>query len=830
VLEVVGRGGMGVVLRAFDEKLHRVVALKVMAREIAGSAPARKRFSREAKAAAAVVHDHIVPIHAIEEAGPVPYLVMQFIEGQSLQQKIDEEGSLELKEILRIGMQIASGLAAAHKQGLVHRDIKPANILLENGVQRVKITDFGLARAVDDASVSQSGVVAGTPQYMSPEQADGQPVDHHSDLFSLGSVMYAMCTGRAPFRASSTVATLKRVCEDTPRPIRELNPDMPEWLCDIISRLHAKKPAERFQSAKEVADLLEQHLAYVQQPGQVAMPVQVNQPVPAGPAPLPRKRSRAVPILLIVAPLTLVPCIWSNFFYFVVPLSVSRILAIPLVVLSGASLLAGIQLLRRGGVSEPAGPTPLVEASPSLDRLAVHRPVAKSRRPWFMVGGVVLFVLLFLCVIAPVGSMLLYWLLSSSPSVAPNLAADIHGNDNLIVLLDDARVRVEILPESGGSEGVLSDDRRIGFNLAPGRYQVLATKAGTLVFQKWVTIIPGERRTLEVDSSWVQLFNGKDLTGWKTHPDQPGDWRVEGGVLVGRGGPSHLFTQRGDYDDFHLRVEAQLNPQGDSGVWFRTGFDLPAVSLRTGLRYPAGYETQIIGHPAGDEDGRHTGSLIPRVPARRALMTPGEWFTLEIIARGNRLTTKVNDKTAVEFEDEPGMHRAGHIALQSGGSKRFTNVQFRKIEIKELPADMAARHHAVLDGRWVLATAEHQGRQVPPEEAKDSFPSELLFKGDRYGIVWAGKQYEGGLRVDPSKNPAEIDFTGSVFAGLKPRKAIYELDGDRLKLCLPFVGPNADPPRPTTFRTEPESKTVVLVYRREDPDTRESKPPANQKE
>src|SRR5437588_6254974 len=144
--------------------------------------------------------------HAVEEAGPVPYLVMEYVRGSSLQDRLDQSGPLELKEILRIGMQIASGLAAAHAQGLVHRDIKPANILLENGVERVKLTDFGLARAVDDASLTQSGVVAGTPMYMSPEQADGLPVDCRSDLFSLGSVLYAMCTGRPPFRAPSAVA------------------------------------------------------------------------------------------------------------------------------------------------------------------------------------------------------------------------------------------------------------------------------------------------------------------------------------------------------------------------------------------------------------------------------------------------------------------------------------------------------------------------------------------------------------------------------------------------------------------------------------------------
>src|SRR5947208_5005996 len=125
--------------------------------------------------------------------------------------------------MLRIGLQIADGLSAAHAQGLVHRDVKPANILLENGVQRVKITDFGLARAVDDASLTQSGVVTGTPEYMSPEQARGELVDIRSDLFSLGGVLYTMCIGHAPFRAQTSLAVLRRVCDDPHRPIRESN-------------------------------------------------------------------------------------------------------------------------------------------------------------------------------------------------------------------------------------------------------------------------------------------------------------------------------------------------------------------------------------------------------------------------------------------------------------------------------------------------------------------------------------------------------------------------------------------------------------------------------
>jgi uncharacterized protein (TIGR03067 family) len=275
ILEVIGRGGMGVVLKAFDQTLHRVVAIKVLAPQLAASGTARARFEREAKAAAAVSHDHVVTIHGVEEAKGLPYLVMQYVPGVSLQEKLDRDGPLELKEILRIGMQTADGLAAAHAQGLIHRDIKPANILLENGVERVKITDFGLARAADDASLTQSGVITGTPQYMSPEQSLGELQDHRTDLFSLGSVLYALCTGRPPFRADNALAVLRRVAEDTPRPIRETNPEVPDWLEAIVEKLMEKHPADRFQSAAEVARLLEAHLAHLQQPARVPRPLPV---------------------------------------------------------------------------------------------------------------------------------------------------------------------------------------------------------------------------------------------------------------------------------------------------------------------------------------------------------------------------------------------------------------------------------------------------------------------------------------------------------------------------------------------------------------------------
>src|SRR5258708_29474535 len=181
---------------------------------------------------------------------------MEFVPGETLQQKLDRTGPLDIPEVLRIGRQIAEGLAAAHLTDLIHRDIKPGNVLIESGQQRVKITDFGLARAADDASISQSGVIAGTPMYMAPEQALGQKLDQRADLFSLGSVLYQMVAGRPPFRATGALAVLKRVAEDTPRSIREIIPETPQWLCDIIAKLHAKDPANRFQSAREVAEAL----------------------------------------------------------------------------------------------------------------------------------------------------------------------------------------------------------------------------------------------------------------------------------------------------------------------------------------------------------------------------------------------------------------------------------------------------------------------------------------------------------------------------------------------------------------------------------------------
>lgn len=263
---MIGRGGFGSVWKAWDTELNRPVAIKLLAEHLAENATARRRFVREAQSAAAVNHANVVPIHAVHSEADVPWLVMSLVPGMSLEQKVRAVGPLPTLQVVQIALQVAAGLAAAHRQGLVHRDIKPANILLEDGSTRALITDFGLARAADDASVTQTGWLAGTPHYMSPEQAGGRDIDARSDLFSLGSVLYFLSTGRQAFRAEQTLVVLQQIAKSSPLPPRNINPEVPATLSAIIMRLLERNPRDRFQSADQLHEVLEQYLAHLQHP------------------------------------------------------------------------------------------------------------------------------------------------------------------------------------------------------------------------------------------------------------------------------------------------------------------------------------------------------------------------------------------------------------------------------------------------------------------------------------------------------------------------------------------------------------------------------------
>ncbi|HTU20014.1 MAG TPA: protein kinase [Gemmataceae bacterium] len=263
IMKLLGQGGMGAVFEAHDPLVRRRVALKVMKPELTARPESYQRFLREARTAAAVEHDRIIPVYQVGEDNGVLFIAMPLLQGESLDRRLAREKRLPIPAILKLGRETAEGLAAAHARGLMHRDIKPGNLWLEgtdeSGAEfrRVKILDFGLARAVhDDTHLTAAGGILGTPAYMAPEQADAQETDHRADLFSLGAVLYRCCTGEAPFKGPSTLAILSALANKKPAPVREKNPDVPPALADLIMRLLAKAPGERPQSAQEVAEIL----------------------------------------------------------------------------------------------------------------------------------------------------------------------------------------------------------------------------------------------------------------------------------------------------------------------------------------------------------------------------------------------------------------------------------------------------------------------------------------------------------------------------------------------------------------------------------------------
>ncbi|HTU16650.1 MAG TPA: serine/threonine-protein kinase, partial [Gemmataceae bacterium] len=269
VTEVLGQGAMGQVLKAHDRALKRWVAIKVLGPHVANDPVARLRFAREAQGAAAVRHENVITIHGVRESAGLPYFIMEYVGGGSLQDYLDRGEVADWRTIARLGAEIAEGLAAAHAQGLIHRDIKPSNILLQQsseGPGIAKISDFGLVRVADESRLTVTGVIAGTPMYMAPEQVQGEALDARTDLFSLGSVLYTLCTGREPFRGDSPIAVIRQVSETTPASIREINAAIPPWLAAVVERLHAKRREDRFASAVEVGELLRHNLEHPHQP------------------------------------------------------------------------------------------------------------------------------------------------------------------------------------------------------------------------------------------------------------------------------------------------------------------------------------------------------------------------------------------------------------------------------------------------------------------------------------------------------------------------------------------------------------------------------------
>lgn len=725
ILEIIGRGAFGTVLRAFDDKLQRVVAIKVLAPELAATSPARKRFMREAQASAQVRHEHVVSIYDVHDR-PIPYLVMEYIPGQTLQQRLDEQGPLDLEDVLRLGRQIAEGLSAAHARDLIHRDIKPGNILLEAGVQdRVKITDFGLARAADDASMTQSGMIAGTPLYMAPEQALGLKLDQRADLFSLGSVLYQMVSGRAPFRAPSALAVLKRVTEDTPRPIQEIIPETPDWLCDIIARLHAKNPDERFQTAREVADVLADCELQIKAHDCLKDHTLIPSKIPS------KHPQRSASWGWIAAAAVLLPLI---------ALITSAAICVGWM-LSPPRSADGQQIAGWGTVVDPRRDTQLklestglvvlvaggehnLNPTPAFNDVTAPRVLQPAEGgfeletrvdafspPQTGVGGI------------PKnyhGAGLLLW--QDERNFVRFLRAANGATQKVFVHLEYFRDGRMLLSEGININNVpvalrivrSGEAYRLAYSAAgsdwgefrtsspihlSGKLQVgvAAANSTPLPFKATFSHLKFQPGTEATDQEWVQLFNGQDLTGWKTLPDHPGQWEVKDGILKGSKRQSHLFSERGDYRNFHLRAEVKVNLGGDSGILFRAPLELRRGRTPTEFGVPGCYEAELqlnraftrrtgsISHASSDAPPSVLGQVLDS-----SLTQPDEWFTYEVIAEGNHFITKINGKEVASCNDPLDRHQAGHIALQVWHAN--TLVQFRKLDIKELPPE---------EPRWV---------------------------------------------------------------------------------------------------------------------------------
>ncbi|MBY0231043.1 MAG: protein kinase [Gemmataceae bacterium] len=522
VLKVLGAGGMGVVYQAEDPRLARTVALKAMLPEIAARPEAKERFLREARAIARLEHDHVVAIYAVDEDRGVPFIAMPFLKGRSLEARLREAPGqpLPLPEAVRIGREIAAGLVAAHALGLVHRDIKPDNIWLDRAAgDRAKILDFGLARSTSgDQNLTQANAILGTPAYMAPEQTRGGNVDSRADLFSLGVVLYRLCTGSLPFQRSDAMSTLVAIATEEPAPLKAANPHLPPGLAALIMHLLEKDPARRVGSADEAV-----------------------------------RRLRAI---------------------------------------------------------EEA-----------------KAPQASKGR------GLLLAAVVGVLALLGIGA----WLaLSPKPNPKPKL---------------DRGPAVE---------------------------------------------------------EWEPLFNGKDLTGWKTHPDQPGEWAVQGGILIGKSPPmSHLLSERDDLADFRLKVEARINAEGNSGVVFRAPY-------RIGGRYPnvpPGFEAQILGLTFPGPGQALTGSLFSTLAGGdvrfpEPIVKPGEWFMMEVETKGEKVTVRVNGRTTAEARAFPSSPPTGHLALQTMGAG--TVAEFRRIEIRIDRTEKPSRP----DGRSPFDSLER--RAIPP--------------------------------------------------------------------------------------------------------------------
>jgi hypothetical protein len=619
VLKVLGRGGMGVVFLGEDVRLGRSIALKVMLPEMAQRPEARERFLREAKAAAAIEHDHIVAIYQVDEDHGIPYIAMPLLKGMSMEDWLrrKEQGQdpepIRVGQILKLGREIARGLAAAHARGLIHRDIKPANIWLDASAGgRAKILDFGLARPTSgDQALTQTGMILGTPAYMAPEQARSGKVDARADLFSLGVILYRLATGVQPFQTGDMMSTLMALATKHPDPPLQLNPELPPALSDLIMKLLEKDPAHRMASGSEVAKAIhgiEVSLAALDR----------TEVTPAAPPP-PRKPTARAPA--IEPPKTSPPKARGSL--------VAVIAAI--VVLLGGLAVAGLVVFW----PMIAGPTHSEPAATGTVRLEITDPDVRV--------------------------------------TLDGQGAAIHGTEDthtVPVAPGEHRLSVERRGLRFETDSfALHAGETVTLKVEVGGGKVRVAHGNHVIAEKALAV-PATTKPPVSGPQWVSIFNGHNLDSWDVVGN--GAWSASDGILKADGGVGWLATKR-DYSDFELELDYRLPRDGNSGIFLRafkngalSGVDFLEVQLlddRNHVRLKPMHATGALYN------------LVAPYPILRPAIE--QWHKVHVRASGEHIMVAINGIEVVNAK-VPRKEKSGRIGLQmSRPGAEFRNIRVR---------------------------------------------------------------------------------------------------------------------------------------------------------
>jgi serine/threonine protein kinase/WD40 repeat protein/cyclophilin family peptidyl-prolyl cis-trans isomerase len=745
-----GRGGMGVVYMAKNKLMDRFEVLKVINKALLEQPGAVERFLREIRSAAQLDHPNVVRAYNALQSGDLLVFAMEYVQGEDLAKVVKAHGPLSIPDACNYAQQVALGLQHAHENGMVHRDIKPQNLILTRKGEShiVKILDFGLAKATrekgEDSTLTGTGQMLGTPDYIAPEQTrDAASADIRADIYSLGCTLYYLLTGGPPFTGKSLYDILQAHHSAEPKPLNVARPEVPKELAAVVQKMMAKEPAQRYQTPAEVAEALAPFINPAPKPkaksrklrlwAGVAVALLLVGLLGAWAGGVFKVKTKDGTIVLENVPADAEVAVDGE----AVTLKASDGKAFEISVSAGKK--HQLQVKKEG--FKVFGQEVEIDAGNSRTitvRLEQEPQRAADKNP-------------IVQMVTNYGTIKIELYQDKAPITVKNFLGyvDMKFYDGTIfhrvvpgMVIQGGGIDAETNKEKKTGEPIKNESS----NGLPNKKYTIAmareTKpdsatcqffinvrdnarwdrdnfddgVGYCVFGKVIdgtdvvdqikdvevkgpsgltrpvkdVIIKSVRRVTEKsadDKGWVQLFNGKDLTGWKTHDKQPGKWRVENGVLIGPGPDlSHLYTERGDYKDFCLRVKARINEGGISAVFSRCS---PSPALpENNPALPGGYGVVINStHKRPDKTGSLWAGLDEVLTVREAPVPPNQWFDLEVVAVGDRVTVKVDGRTTADYLDPQRRFGRGHIALQE---YKQTRIEYSKIEIKDLPPEKPA--------------------------------------------------------------------------------------------------------------------------------------------